>query len=382
MIARDPLIVKLLEHGVEVYIVGGAVRDTLMGRPVSDLDFVVVGSSAANMLAAGFQQVGQDFPVFLHPHTGDEFALARTERKTGVGHTGFTVHADANVTLADDLMRRDLTINAMAVPVCKWEAVVACPWSERNQQWHIIDPYDGRGDLLRGAIRPVQANTFVEDPLRLVRAARFAAVYNMQWDDSMHEVATIIQQSGELLHITPERYSIEIEKVIEKCTACAQVATFSTLLHQYGVFDHSPVNSAFTFSGKCPDSRMAMLGTMFPNGCNSQLQKRFSISNDTVAQINMVYLITQASTELTAETAFTIATLMKRAPACANWNVVHQQLGQYDRLCNTVAQLDIMMKAFDEVTASSIDLESLPPKDRSVALKQARIEEFKRRING
>ncbi|MDO8787269.1 MAG: multifunctional CCA addition/repair protein [Sulfuritalea sp.] len=143
---------------MKIYAVGGAVRDELLGLPVKDRDWVVVGATPEDMLAQGFAAVGRDFPVFLHPRTHEEYALARTERKTAPGYAGFTFHAAPGVTLEQDLVRRDLTINAMA----KDEAGV------------IIDPHDGRGDLAAQVLRHVSP-AFAEDPVRILRVARFAA---------------------------------------------------------------------------------------------------------------------------------------------------------------------------------------------------------------
>ena len=147
---------------MKTYLVGGAVRDKLLGfsnsASGSDRDYVVVGGSVAEMLASGYQQVGRDFPVFLHPQTKAEYALARTERKTGPGYTGFAFNASASVTLAEDLLRRDLTINAIA----------------EDEQGNLIDPYSGQADLEQRVLRHVSP-AFSEDPLRVLRVARFAA---------------------------------------------------------------------------------------------------------------------------------------------------------------------------------------------------------------
>ena len=149
---------------MKVYAVGGAIRDTLMGFPVHDIDYVVVGSSVEEMVAKGFRPVGKDFPVFLHPETQAEYALARTERKSGVGYKGFRFFADPSVTLEQDLERRDLTINAMAQEV------------NEKGQWigSVIDPYNGQADLAAKVFRHV-SGAFAEDPLRLLRIARFSA---------------------------------------------------------------------------------------------------------------------------------------------------------------------------------------------------------------
>lgn len=146
---------------MQTYLVGGAVRDTLLHRPVTERDWVVVGATPDQLLNKGFQQVGKDFPVFLHPKTGEEYALARTERKSGEGYTGFVCHASPDVTLEEDLRRRDLTVNAMAM----------------SDDGNIIDPFNGQQDLINKVLRHV-SDAFSEDPLRVFRVARFAARYD------------------------------------------------------------------------------------------------------------------------------------------------------------------------------------------------------------
>ncbi len=176
---------------MQIYLVGGAVRDQLLQLPVYDRDWVVVGSSPQAMLAAGFQAVGKDFPVFLHPNSKEEHALARTERKTGVGYTGFACHYAPDVTLEEDLLRRDLTINAMA----------------QDNSGQLIDPYGGQRDLAAKVLRHVSP-AFVEDPLRVLRVARFAAkLHHLGFtvaEETMQLMAKIVQ-SGELQHLTAER---------------------------------------------------------------------------------------------------------------------------------------------------------------------------------
>jgi tRNA nucleotidyltransferase (CCA-adding enzyme) len=149
---------------LKTYQVGGAVRDRLLGLPVHDIDYVVVGSSVKEMLGNGFRPVGSHFPVFLHPQTQHEYALARTERKTAPGHQGFVFHADPSIQLEDDLKRRDLTINAMAQEVNASGELIG----------HLIDPYRGKVDLEQGIFRHL-SDAFSEDPLRVLRVARFAA---------------------------------------------------------------------------------------------------------------------------------------------------------------------------------------------------------------
>jgi tRNA nucleotidyltransferase (CCA-adding enzyme) len=150
---------------MKVFVVGGAVRDALMGQSVNDRDWVVVGSTPEAMTAQGYVPVGKDFPVFLHPQTREEYALARTERKTARGYKGFAVQADPSVTLEEDLARRDLTVNAMAVP----EVLAhAAPGAWAGQ---IVDPYDGQADLKNKLLRHV-TEAFAEDPVRILRVAR------------------------------------------------------------------------------------------------------------------------------------------------------------------------------------------------------------------
>jgi tRNA nucleotidyltransferase (CCA-adding enzyme) len=176
---------------MQTYLVGGAVRDKLLGRPIKDRDWVVVGSTPKQMLAHGYQAVGADFPVFLHPKTKEEYALARIERKISAGYTGFSCDASSGVTLEEDLLRRDLTINAMAM----------------DNQGNIIDPYNGQQDLKHKLLRHVSA-AFVEDPLRVLRVARFAARYYNLGFCIAPETLTLMQTivaNGELTTLSAER---------------------------------------------------------------------------------------------------------------------------------------------------------------------------------
>jgi tRNA nucleotidyltransferase (CCA-adding enzyme) len=173
---------------VKVYEVGGAVRDALLGHPVQDRDWVVVGATVQQMLDAGYRQVGRDFPVFLHPDTHEEYALARTERKSGRGYRGFEVQADPAVTLEEDLARRDLTINAMA----------------RGPDGVLVDPYGGAADLRAGVLRHV-GPAFVEDPLRVLRLARFAARFDFAVAPETLSLARQMVSGGELEHLVAER---------------------------------------------------------------------------------------------------------------------------------------------------------------------------------
>jgi tRNA nucleotidyltransferase (CCA-adding enzyme) len=204
---------------MRIYQVGGAVRDRLLGEPAGDRDWVVVGATAEQMLALGYTPVGRDFPVFLHPVTREEHALARTERKSAPGYRGFVVHADPAVTLEDDLQRRDLTINAMAL----------------DDQGALIDPFGGARDLRAGVLRHV-SEAFAEDPVRILRLARFAA----RWpaftvaDETLALCARMVE-AGEADALVPERVWQELSRglmaprpsclldVLRRCGALARV---------------------------------------------------------------------------------------------------------------------------------------------------------------
>lgn len=201
---------------MQKYLVGGAVRDRLLGLPVTDRDWVVVGATPDALLAQGYQQAGRDFPVFLHPTTHEEYALARTERKTGSGYTGFDTRFTPEVTLEEDLQRRDLTINAMA----------------QDAEGMIIDPWHGQQDLAQRLLRHVSA-AFVEDPLRVLRVARFAARFAPLGFSIADETLTLMQQitqSGELAYLTHER----VWKETEKALSSDSPSTYFSVLRQCG----------------------------------------------------------------------------------------------------------------------------------------------------
>lgn len=216
---------------MKTYLVGGAVRDGLLNLPLKDKDWVVVGASPQQMLDAGYEQVGRDFPVFLHPSSHEEYALARTERKSGSGYTGFVCYAAPDVTLEQDLARRDLTINAIA----------------QDADGNFYDPYRGREDLKLRLLRHVSA-AFNEDPLRVLRVARFAARFahlNFRVADETMALMRAMAASGELAHLTAERVWKETEsalltrnpqvyfQVLRDCGALAVL--FPELDNLYGV---------------------------------------------------------------------------------------------------------------------------------------------------
>jgi len=206
---------------MKTYLVGGAVRDTLLGLDIKDRDYVVVGATPEEMEALGFKPVGSDFPVFLHPETKEEYALARTERKSGRGYKGFTVFASPDVTLEQDLQRRDLTVNAMAM----------------DENGQLVDPFNGKQDLEDGKLRHVSP-AFAEDPVRVLRVARFTARYATKGFHVAHETNRLMNQmvnNGEVDYLVPERVWVELEgalaesrpsqffKVLRGCGALARI---------------------------------------------------------------------------------------------------------------------------------------------------------------
>ena len=256
---------------MKIYRVGGAVRDTLLGFPYSETDWVVGGSAPEALIAAGYTQVGRDFPVFLHPETKEEYALARTERKTGPGYHGFVVHADPSVTLEQDLERRDLTMNAMAM----------------DESGEIIDPYGGRQDLDDKLLRHVSPH-FIEDPLRVLRVARFAARYHhLGFTVAPGTLALMaeIVAADELAHLSTERIWVETEKALSEqhpqvywqvLTDCGALAVMTPELQiSQGI---AALTRAAAFSQRS-DCRWAALLSDLPQARAGALSKRLKAPN-------------------------------------------------------------------------------------------------------
>ncbi len=183
---------------MKVYLVGGAVRDNLLGIPIDECDWVVVGGTEEEMLAQGFRRADAEFPVFLHPQEGEEYALARTETKSGSGYKGFEVDVGPEITLEQDLARRDLTINAIA----------------QDEDGNLTDPFSGLSDLQKGRLRHV-SSAFAEDPLRLLRTARFAAIFDFTVDSETLKLMKQMTASGELATLNRERVWTELAKALQ-----------------------------------------------------------------------------------------------------------------------------------------------------------------------
>lgn len=224
------------------FLVGGAVRDLLSGTTPADRDWVVVNATPAEMIALGYKQVGADFPVFLHPQTGEEHALARTERKVGSGYRGFETSYSPDVTLEEDLIRRDFTINAMAM----------------NENGQVIDPFGGRKDLENGLLRATSV-AFEEDPLRVLRLARFVASKNFAIDNDTLEMSRRIAGRYEFAELTAERVGLELLKALgtdrpdlffitlrQADALCIHFPEISDLIGQTQPDKHHPEGDAFT----------------------------------------------------------------------------------------------------------------------------------------
>lgn len=246
-----------------VYVVGGYVRDRLLGLDPQDHDFVVIGATPEDMLQAGFSQVGADFPVFLEPKTGDEYALARTERKSGPGYHGFDVDFSTEVTLEEDLFRRDLTINAMARQVLSW-----------NEEGHahlsddIVDPFNGQQDLANKLLNPVSKH-FKDDPVRVLRACRFRARYGFSFSKNFLDQGTELAINGELYNLTAERVWAETWKALHEPNPFAFFESLTNVNGLVKIFE--VLDEATLVDPQCvndPDIRLMMLtSSMTPTQC-------------------------------------------------------------------------------------------------------------------
>jgi tRNA nucleotidyltransferase (CCA-adding enzyme) len=277
----DPVL-ENLPATVQLYVVGGAVRDELLGIPSADRDWVVVGATAGQMLDAGFRPVGADFPVFLHPETQEEYALARTERKSGHGYKGFVFHADPSVRLEDDLARRDFTINAMAM----------------NAQGKLFDPHGGLADLKARQMRHVSP-AFVEDPLRVLRLARFLArFHDFSVADETMVLCGQLQQSGELTHLVAERVFAELNKGMDESQPSRMLALLSRLhaweslggepARCFSRLDHA-VLAQLDALGSTSDRWVFLLSLLMVRNSVNELTQRWRVPKD-IQQAVFVYL--------------------------------------------------------------------------------------------
>jgi tRNA nucleotidyltransferase (CCA-adding enzyme) len=244
---------------VKIYAVGGSVRDELLGLAVADRDYVVVGASPEELLRIGFKPVGKDFPVFLHPQTHEEYALARTERKVGPGYKGFSVYAAPDVTLEQDLERRDLTINALA----------------RDEEGRLIDPFGGERDLAQGILRHV-SSAFAEDPVRILRVARFAARFGFSVAPETLRLMREMVANGEADALVPERVWQEFSKGLMEREAGRMFA----LLAECGLFAKLAPEIDLAYEGARPANDAARIlehGLRFAAAREEALPERFAL---------------------------------------------------------------------------------------------------------
>lgn len=389
---------------MQVYLVGGAVRDQLLGRPIKDKDFVVVGTTVAEMLAAGFHQVGADFPVFLHPTTKEEYALARTERKLGHGYQGFSVHASPDVSLQEDLQRRDLTVNAMAVEVISLT-------DDTPVSGNIIDYYGGLDDIHNKKLRHV-SSAFSEDPLRVLRTARFYGRYYDLGFTIADETQTLMRElvnSGELSHLSAERIWQESSRAMMQTSPHVYwqqlfengvLTVYFEPLHHAWSNGHvrEIVQTALYFSGQMQlnlSQRWALLmASLNPSLFNSKntidetINKTSTTAKDITkigntakvpkAQTQFATLFVQQAKKLSVINQLTAAQKIDLIQACSAHKEPDKlsQLLVTSHVCQLAQQHRQMMLALNSFHAINMDVVAPNLKGPAIgeALRQARIE--------
>lgn len=287
---------------MQVYLVGGAVRDRLLGYPFHERDWVVVGATPQQLLNLNYQQVGSDFPVFLHPRTKEEYALARTERKNGQGYNGFDCYSAPDVTLEQDLLRRDLTINAIA----------------EDPQGRLIDPYQGQQDIEKKLLRHVSM-AFSEDPLRVLRTARFLARYfhlGFQIAPETLQLMTVIADSGELQHLSRERIWKETERALSEQSpeqfflALQRCHALTVLFPMLEPLNPDSIDYLRRAAGKQTDTllRFALLFFSLPDPTLEKSLKQLKVPNEfaELAQLVNQFAPALLSDSLTAEQLLTL----------------------------------------------------------------------------
>ena len=348
---------------MECYLVGGAVRDELLGLPVTDRDWVVVGATPEKLKTAGYTQVGRDFPVFLHPQSHEEYALARTERKTAPGHRGFVVHAGEEVTLEEDLIRRDLTINAIA----------------KTTDGRIIDPHKGQHDLEARLLRHVSP-AFEEDPLRVFRVARFAAVLaGFELAPETRALMTSMCEAGRLRELSAERVAQELLKVLRKGGQPQRF--FAVLAEVGGLHDWFPEWLAVApplLSDSLRDEALqyAALCQFLPAAAIEQLGERLKLKHE-LTRLATVAAVTRD--RLPRWRNLTLPELNEVLTACGAFrsNSVLDVLAQLYRRQHNLELEPLptwVSSVGDHVTGKQLIAEGQPPGPRlGAALEQARL---------
>jgi tRNA nucleotidyltransferase (CCA-adding enzyme) len=334
------------------YLVGGAVRDEILGLPVHERDYVVVGATEDEMKALGYRSVGRDFPVYLHPETGDEYALARTERKTGPGHTGFECETGPDVTLEDDLQRRDLTINALA----------------RDDDGTLIDPCDGQADIANRILRHISP-AFIEDPLRVLRVARFRARFHhlgFEVHPDTHAMLAQMVAEGQIQELTPERVQGELNKALNT----PQPAEFFIYLKSIGAHDilwpeisDSIIEKLTTLSSPDPDTRLALLLMQLSGDEIRQFAKRLKLSNDRKELVQLVAGFHETWARLSHLTAEEVMALLVATDAIRK----SDRFNKFNQVCEAILggsladQWQLCQVAVSEVRARDIATEATGP---------------------
>jgi len=341
---------------VKTYVVGGAVRDELLGLPVADRDWVVVGATPEDMAREGFRPVGKDFPVFLHPRTHEEYALARTERKSGRGYKGFTVYATPDVTLEDDLKRRDLTINAMA----------------KDEAGRLVDPFGGEKDLREGVLRHVSA-AFEEDPVRILRVARFVARFGFRIAPETETLMRRMVELGEADHLVAERVWQEFSRglmekhparmleVLDRCGLSARVMPELKA-------DRAALERAAA-AGAPSAMRFAVLTWGLAPEAIEALCDRIRAPNE---ERELAVTASRCGPLLGARTPEQLLELLKRGDAIRRRDRFEQLL-QAARLAQPDLNLELVRKALD--AAASVDAGAIAkqfPQDIPTRLDEAR----------
>ena len=387
---------------MQIYLVGGAVRDQLLARPIKDKDFVVVGATVAEMLDAGFLQVGADFPVFLHPNSHEEYALARTERKEGLGYKGFSVHASPDVSLKEDLQRRDLTINAMAIEVTSLT-------DDTPINGDVIDYYGGMADLDSKTLRHV-SSAFSEDPLRVLRTARFYSRYYDLGFVIADETLILMRQlvdSGELSHLSAERIWQESSRATMQLSPhvywqqlfdIGALTEYFSPLHEAWADAHirETVQTALYFAGQMKlnlSQRWALLMASLNADLFRSIDKDLDANESAIAKniskignaakvpkvhTQFATLFTQQATKLNAINHLNAAEKIDLIQTCS----AHKEPDKLSQLlvCSHVLQLAtqhrqmmLALSSFHAISMQDIDSELTGPAI-GAALRQARIE--------
>ncbi|MGP5213283.1 tRNA nucleotidyltransferase [Psychrobacter immobilis] len=387
---------------MQIYLVGGAVRDQLLARPIKDKDFVVVGATVAEMLDAGFLQVGADFPVFLHPNSHEEYALARTERKEGLGYKGFSVHASPDISLKEDLQRRDLTINAMAIEVTSLT-------DDTPINGDVIDYYGGMADIDSKTLRHV-SSAFSEDPLRVLRTARFYSRYYDLGFVIADETLILMRQlvdSGELAHLSAERIWQESSRATMQLSPhvywqqlfdIGALTEYFSPLHEAWADAHirETVQTALYFAGQMKlnlSQRWALLMASLNADLFRSIDKDLNANESAIAKniskignaakvpkahTQFATLFTQQATKLNAINHLNAAEKIDLIQTCS----AHKEPDKLSQLlvCSHVLQLAtqhrqmmLALSSFHAISMQDIDSELTGPAI-GAALRKARIE--------